>query len=211
MFNGSMEMNGALRVRKIGARKAPLAWRIKNAMRWGFITGWFFVRLAKLFSKLTGIVTITSELALRKRLANGEWIDYGVVGYKVITDAGVAFLVDDFDGGATEISNMKYHGVGTGGTAEAVGDTALVTESTTALNPDSTRATGTGSQPSANIYRSTGTLTFDNTAAITEHGLFSQAAVPGGVLWDRTLFSVVNMASGESLQTQYSVTFNSGG
>jgi len=106
---------------------------------------------------------------------------------------------------------MIYHGCGTGTTAEAAADSALVTESTTALNPDSTRATGTQSEPAANQLRSTGTLTFDNTAAVTEHGLFSQAATGGGTLFDRTVFSAVNVVSGESIQFQYTVTFTAGG
>ena len=85
------------------------------------------------------------------------------------------------------------------------------TESTTALNPDNTRATGTRSQPAANQYRSVGTLTFDNTAAVTEHGLFSQAATGGGTLWDRSVFSAINVVSGDSIQFTYTVTVSAGG
>jgi hypothetical protein len=47
--------------------------------------------------------------------------------------------------------------------------------------------------------------------AITEHGIFSQAAVGGGVLLDRSLFSAINLVSGDGLQTQYDLTFTSGG
>ena len=128
-----------------------------------------------------------------------------------LTAEEIAYIVDDWDGSVTDITNFKYHGAGTGTTAEASGDTALVTESTTALNPDSTRATGTQSQPSANILQSVGTLTFDNTAAITEHGLFSQAATGGGTLWDRTVFSAINVTSGDSIQFTYSATLSAGG
>lgn len=143
--------------------------------------------------------------------ANGAIEHLGLVSTKLITDAGVAYLVDDWDGGANVIDNFNYHGVGTGTTAEAVGNTALVTESTTALNPDSTRATGTKSQPAANQARSVGTVTFDNTAAITEHGIFSQAATGGGTLWDRSVFSAINVVSGDSIQFTYTCTFSSGG
>ena len=112
--------------------------------------------------------------------ADGRIEHRGLIGTKVITDAGVAFLVDDWDANGQDISTMNFHGCGTGAAAEAVGDTALGTESTTALNPDSTRATGTRSQPAANQYRTVGTLTFDGSAAITEHGIFSQSATGGG-------------------------------
>ena len=185
--------------------------------------------------------TASLELALRARLAlkgfirglqgtgifgvgrlyatvirgDGSLEHLGLLSTKVITDAGVAFLVDDWDvntASATfDITTLKYHGCGTGTNAEAVGDTALQTESTTALNPDSTRATGTQSQPSANILRSVGTLTFDASAAVTEHGLFSQAATGGGTLWDRSQFSAINVVSGDSIQFTYSCTVSSGG
>lgn len=214
-MNGSTTFAGHLAIKKITPPGPGLGWHIKNRLRPSYLYGRLFNWMAKQFSAFTGIPTITSELALRLIRANGEVIDYGVVSYRVVTDAGVAFMVDDFDpstASATfDITTLKYHGMGTGTTAEAVGDTALVTESTTALNPDSTRATGTSSQPAANQYCSTGTLTFDASAAITEHGLFSQAATGGGTLWDRSVFSAINVVSGDSIQSQYTVTVSSGG
>lgn len=135
----------------------------------------------------------------------------GLVSTKVVTDAGVAYIVDDWDGGSNIIDNFNFHGCGTGTTAEAAGDTALVTESTTALNPDSTRATGTKSQPAANQMRSVGTVTFDASAAITEHGIFSQAATGGGTLLDRSVFSAINVANGDSIQFTYTLTLSAGG
>lgn len=210
MQQGIVGFGGTLAAKKVGAQKAPLSWRVRNALRWAFVWGWFVNTLARLFSKITGVVTITSELSARANI-NGQWVDYGVVSRRVVTDAGVAFIVDDWDGSVTDITNLKFHGCGTGTTAEAAGDTALVTESTTALNPDSTRATGTASQPAANQYRSVGTVTFDATAAITEHGLFSQAATGGGTLWDRSVFSAINVASGDSIQFTYTATLTSGG
>jgi hypothetical protein len=136
--------------------------------------------------------------------------DYGVLSRKVVTDTGVGHLVDGRQN-LVEIETMNFHGLGTGATAEAATQTALVTELTTAYNPDSTRATGTQSEPAANQYRSIGTVTVDATAAVTEHGLFSQAAVPGGVMYDRSLFSVINLASGDSLQATWTETLTSGG
>lgn len=209
-MQGTMDISGAVKTRLINCPKAPLAWRLRNALRWGFINGWLAVQAAKLFSAATEIPTITSQLEIKIRKATGEWIDYGVVCYRVVTDAGVAFLVDDWDANGQDISTMNFHGVGTGTNAEAAGDTALQTESTTALNPDSTRATGTRSQPAANQYRTVGTLTFDASAAITEHGILSQAATGGGTLWDRSVFSAINVASGDSIQATYTCTINSG-
>jgi hypothetical protein len=180
-------------------------------MRPGFWLGWLGAEAARAFSRLTGIPTWTSRLAVRVRRASGEWINYGVVGHRVITTAGVGFMVDCWQG-TLEPEIMRYHGCGTGVGAEAVGDTALGTECTTALNPDNTRATGTLAEgASANIFRSVGTLTFDASAAVTEHGLLSQAATGGGVLWDRTVFAAINVASGDSIQFTYDWTASAGG
>lgn len=211
-MNSEMSFAGKVGVRVIkGKVDAPMGWKVRNAVRVGYWWGWLMVRLAGMFSKLTGIPTLTSVLRVQVIRAGGQVVDYGRVCYRVVTTAGVNWLVDCWQG-TLEPETMKYHGCGTGGTAEAVGDTALVTESTTALNPDSTRATGTLVDGSgANVLRSVGTLTFDGSAAVTEHGLFNQAATGGGTLWDRSLFSAINVASGDSIQFTYDLTINSGG
>lgn len=171
---------------------------------------------ADLMERLTSTLVIESSVSILhlrydERLGIVVPEDHGVVRRKVITTAGVGFLVDAWQN-IVELENMKFHGIGTGGTAEAIGDTALVTESTTALNPDSTRATGSLTEgASANIFRSVGTLTVDAAVANTEHGLFSQAATGGGVLWDRSLYTVVNLANGDSIQITYDMTASAGG
>jgi len=139
--------------------------------------------------------------------------DSCIVSRKSITDTGVAFLVDAFQN-TTELENLKFHGIGTGGTAEAASQTALVTELTTEYNPNSTRATGTTTEAAANIYQTVATNTLDSgTPAITEHGVFSQAATGGGTMWDRSLFSAINLvgANADGLQSDYRATFTSGG
>ncbi|OJY47604.1 hypothetical protein [Pseudonocardia sp. 73-21] len=141
---------------------------------------------------------------------DGEVLELGLASMRVVTTAGVNFLVDAMQG-IVEPEVLKYHGIGTGATAEATGDTALVTESTTALNPDSTRATGSLTEGgTANVFRTVGTNTVDASVACTEHGIFSQAATGGGTLLDRSVFSVVNLASGDSLQSTYDFTITAG-
>jgi hypothetical protein len=143
--------------------------------------------------------------------ADGRIEHLGLISTRLITDNGVAFLVDDWDNNGQDISTMNFHGCGTGTNAESQTDSALQTESTTALNPDSTRATGTRSQPAANQYRTVGTLTFDAGAAVTEHGIFSQSGTGGGTLWDRSQFSAINVVSGDSIQFTYTCTVSAGG
>ncbi len=144
---------------------------------------------------------------------DGEEIDFGLVSLRVVTTAGVNYIVQVFMGtGGYTLNNFKYHGIGTGATAEAIGDTALVTELTTQYNPDSTRATGTtvvGS--SSNIYHTVATNTVDATAAVTEHGIFTQAATGGGTLLDRSVFSVINLSGGDGLTSTYDLTLAAGG
>lgn len=170
---------------------------------------------AELVDRVSSVVVLESSLSIAHfgRDLVGRYLihDYGEVRRKVITTAGVNFLVDAWQN-IVELEIMKYHGVGTGNTAEATGDTALVTESTTALNPDSTRATGSLTEgASANIFRSVGTLTADASIAAVEHGLFSQSATGGGTLWDRSVFSTVNLANGDSIQFTYDMTASAGG
>lgn len=136
----------------------------------------------------------------------------GLASFRVVTTAGVGYIVDAFQN-SVELEDMKYHGIGTGSTAENVSDTALVTELTTEYNPNSTRATGTLTEgASANIFRTIGTNTLDGTpgAALREHGLFSNAAVASGVLLDRTVFADITLSSGDSLQSTYDHTQTAG-
>jgi hypothetical protein len=159
-----------------------------------------------------GVFAVTRLYATVIR-AHGGVEHLGLVGTKMVTDAGVGFIVDAWQN-IVELEIMKFHGVGTGTTAEAVGQTALVTESTTALNPDSTRPTGSLTEgASANIFRTVGTATFDATAAITEWGLFSQAATGGGTMFDRVKFGAgaINVGTGDSIQFTFDCTFSSGG
>jgi len=128
--------------------------------------------------------------------------DLGLVSTKVVTTAGVGFIVDAYQNAAS-IETMNYHDAGTGVTAENVTDTAMETAYGGA------RATGTqGEGASANIYQSVGTVSFTSTLAITEHGLFS--ATTSGTLQDRSVFSAINVVNGDSIEFTYELTFPAG-
>lgn len=167
---------------------------------------------------LLGAVAITASLRLvhlhgPRSATPGRADDYGVVSRRVVTTAGVNYLVDAWQN-LQEMENMRYHGIGTGTNAEAVGDTALQTELTTQYNPANTRATGSLTEGgSANVFRTVGTNTVQATVTIAEHGLFTQAATGGGTLWDRSVFSgsTVGLTSGDGLQSTYDATFSAGG
>jgi hypothetical protein len=160
-------------------------------------------------ARALGVAHFYGQLSLVVIRGNGDIEDYGLVSMRVVTTTGVNFLVDALQN-LTEPENLKFHGIGTGTNAEAVGDTALQTELTTEYNPNSTRATGTLTEgASANIFRTVGTNTLDSgTPAVTEHGILSQAATGGGTLLDRSVFSAINLvgANGDSLQSTYDLT-----
>ena len=138
-------------------------------------------------------------------------IFFGLASLRVVTTAGVDFIVDAFQN-TVEVELLKFHAIGTGTTAAVAGDTALVTEWTSAEY--AARATGTTTEgASANIYRTVGTNTKLNvgTSAVTEHGVFSSATIGAGTLLDRSVFSAINLSQNDSLQSQYDATFDSGG
>lgn len=184
-----------------------------------FINQWRARNIPNLMRGLTKIMLaralkvphIYGQLSLTVIRGDGKIEDYGLASLRVVTTVGVGFIVDAFQN-LVEVENMKFHGIGTGVAAEAVGDTALGTELTTQYNPDSTRATGTTTEgASANIYRTVGTNTLDSgTPAVTEHGVLSAASA--GVLLDRSVFTAINLngANGDGLQSTYDLTFTAG-
>lgn len=157
------------------------------------------------------IPTHYGQLWLARITPDGGVTDFGLASLRVVTDTGVAFIVDAFQN-SKEVENFKYHGLGTGTTSETAAQTGLITELTTQLNPDSTRATGTLTEgATANIFRTVATNTVDSAVAVTEHAVFDQAATGGGTMLDRSVFSAVNLASADSIQSTYELTFASGG
>lgn len=157
--------------------------------------------LKKAATPWAGDITPVGRLFARKISVDGAITDYGLVSTKVVTDAGVAYLVDALQN-LTEPENFKYHGSGTGVTAEAASQTALVTEV-------ASRAVGSQTEgASANIYKTVGTVTYSGTFAITEHGIFSAAST--GTMLDRSVFAAINVISGDAIEFTYELTLPSG-
>lgn len=125
----------------------------------------------------------------------------------LVVTGGVNFLATDFASGqaSPRISAMNFHDSGTGTIAATSTDSGLGTQA-----GPTTRATGTQSNPVTNQYRSIGTIAYTGALAITEWGLFNQAA-QGGTMWDRRVFAAINVVSGDSIQFTYTLTLNAGG
>ncbi len=179
-------------------------WRFRNLPH--LARGLWRVALARLFRlpHYYGCVWLTLN-------RGSEKIELGLASLRVVTTAGVGYIVDAFQN-SVELENMKYHGFGTGSGAENIANTALTTELTTEYATDNTRPTGSQTEGgSANVYRTVATLDPDAAVAITEHGIFSQAANSGGVLLDKSLFSAVNLgATGDTLAVTYDFTVAAG-
>ncbi len=198
-----------------GLCREVLKWRVRNARH--FLDELWKLELMKAASRITGYPFLYSMLWIAKIDGlTGEKVNYGLACLRLVTNAGRDKIVDEFDAATAatfDLTTFNFHGIGTGATAPAVGDTALQTELTTEYNPNSTRATGTQSQPTSDVYRTVATNTLDSgTPAITEAGVLSQAATGGGTLLDRFTFSAINLtgANGDGLQTTVNLTLPSG-
>jgi hypothetical protein len=199
----TVPMSGTLHTQRTHAPLAPIGWRIRNALRpmywWGYLTN----RLARSFSALTGIPTMTAELHAVLQRRDGSVVNYGVVGYRSITTAFVNYMVDQLQTETSTWGDFKFHDSGVGTTAENVANTAMET------TDGESRVTGTQTESSSNVYASVGTITYTSTKAITEHGLFNDATA--GTLLDRTVFSAINVVNTDTITFTYSLTVSSGG
>ena len=193
---GRIGMAGTVRARVIRGQWAPLSWRMRNAMRPAFWLGWLGWQAARAFTWATGMPVLLGRLSAVLVKADGTRINYRVLGWRVVTTAFVNFMVDQLQTETSAWGDFLYHDSGVGTTAEAVGNTDIE------MTDGESRATGNqGEGASANIYQSVGTISYTTTKAITEHGLFNAATA--GTLLDRTVFTVINVVSGDSIQFTY--------
>lgn len=151
--------------------------------------------------RLPVMVAMPSVSVRIRHAQSRKWENKGVVSRHLVTNAGVAFLAACFTN-ASEPETINYHAIGTGTTAEAVTQTALVAEV-------ETRVAGTQSNPSANVYRTVGLLTAAADRVIEEHGVFT--AIVAGTLWDRSLLGTQTLRAGSQLEVTYNVTWAAGG
>lgn len=202
-MNGTLLPSGTLAIRKIAASRPSLTWRLSNILRLSYLRNWLGVFVVVPLARLFGIATAYGKLEAVLVRNDGSKVNYGVLGYRVVTSALVNFLAAQLVTDTTEIGDFKYHDSGVGTTAEANGDTAMET------TDGESRATGTQTNPTSPTYRSVGTISYTTTKAITEHGLFSSAA--STTLMDRTVFSAINVVNGDSIQFTYTLTLTAGG
>ena len=132
--------------------------------------------------KLTGALTIALNDVIVQETEN------------LVVSAGKDWVADRMNNANTVMSHMA---VGTGTTAAAAGNTALVTEN------DRNALTSTTVTDNAIAYVATWAAG-DATAAITEAGIFDASS--GGDMLARTVFSVVNKGAADSMTITWTIT-----
>jgi len=132
--------------------------------------------------KLTGALTIAVNDEIVQETEN------------LVVTAGKNWVADRMNNANAVMSHMA---VGTGTTAAAAGNTALVTET------DRNALTSTTVTNNAVAYVATWAAG-DATAAITEAGIFDAAS--SGDMLARTKFDVVNKGSADSMTITWTIT-----
>ena len=177
---------------------------IKKNTKWGNKwrkdRAWFL----KARNKVDMPIIMPEALLRIKLLRDGETYNFGIVSRKKVTAEFVNFMVDQLQAETSTWGDFKYHISGTGTDAESNANTQLQTAIGTA------REVGTQTEgASAHIYKSVATIAYSGTHAVTEHALFNEAyadAQDNGILMDRSVFSAVNVVSGDSIEFTYQLT-----
>lgn len=124
-------------------------------------------------------------------------------GFNVITTNGLEKLAQYLASSAVGTPSNPFIqiAIGTGTTAEASSQTALVTESA--------RISGVASYVSNSIYQVTSTFpSGTGTGAITEYGLFNSNAASTGTMLSRDLEDVVNKGANDTLVCTVKITLS---
>lgn len=124
----------------------------------------------------------------------------------MVVNTGKAIIVKRLFGATPTQTEPKFIAYGTGATAEALTQTALVTE-VTGDTPARTSTAGTNftTTTTDDTYQVVGTITATTTRAITEVGIFDAASA--GNMFMRAVFSAINLALGDSIQFTIKVQF----
>lgn len=145
------------------------------------------------------VISVSTKTEAR-HLRDGVEVGRREVLNKKVTTAFVNDIVDNLIAETSAFGDYKFHDSGTGVTAENPAQTALVTPTGIA------RATGTQVEGAQTYeYKSVGTITYDNTYAIVEHGLFNVASA--GTLMDRTVFAAINVVLNDQIEFTFTIQF----
>lgn len=115
---------------------------------------------------------------------------------------GVAYRIAPHNGAAAN-SPWNYIAIGTGSTAPAAGDTALVSELTRLQDATATYTTTSGKQLQLQVSFGPGV----GTGNIAESGLFNAAS--GGSMLARQTFTTISKGASDTLTVTWTITLSS--
>lgn len=119
----------------------------------------------------------------------------------ILTYVGEDWVAQRIAGSGALSTNAGTHiGIGTGATAEAKGDTALVTEVETRAT---TTVSVTGSGSTAKYQAVGAAITATGARAIQEAGLFSASTT--GSMFIRATFTTINLATNDTLAVTFTI------
>lgn len=161
---------------------------------------------------------------LRNLLLRGDREDYGVVSRRCVTTVGAKWIADlILKGDSTQCAGAVGHGLGllyhiwgTGTAAESVNDGNAGSVAQVLATPTLNYVVGTLVEAlvgSNYTLTSVATLTAQANVAITEHAILIYPSVGTNdpSVFDRSLFSVKNIETGNSIQFTYTLTVQAGG
>lgn len=153
-----------------------------------------------------------AELSAVVYREDGNVEDLGVICRKKVLGVFVTDIVNclsktsPYNVSAAVFQDYKYHRAGIATTAEANTQAYATFDFTDCP----TYVSGTqvaGGTATAPTYTSVGTISFTSSLAITEHGLFNaNSGTP--TCMDRSVFTAINVVSGDSIQFTYVMTIN---
>lgn len=118
----------------------------------------------------------------------------------MLVNTGRAIITNRIKGSGTE---PNYVAIGTGAGTTGATDTTLFTEVETRQAGTSTQQT---TSTTNDTYRVVGTITASTARAVTNAGLFD--ASTSGNLFVKADFSTINLASGDSIQLTFNISFS---
>ena len=142
--------------------------------------------------------------------ANGSKEDLGLVSCKSVTLQFCEHLVDYMaQTVATNLNDYNQHKMGSGSTAAATGDTALVAAMSGAQAAGGLTAATHGA--TSIVYRSIGTVTstYGTDTQVREHGIFNRST--GGYLLDRSTVAAIAIEIDDVITWTYDLTIVTGG
>lgn len=144
--------------------------------------------------------TVHTKLIAR-HLRNGVEIDRREVVNRKVTTAFVNFIVAQLQTETSIFGDFKYHDSGTGVVAESPSDVGLGTPTGVA------RVAGSQEEGAVTYeYKSIGTITYDASYSVTEHGLFN--ASTGVTLMDRTVFASIGVDNTDQIEFTFTIQFS---